>query len=478
MIDYTQLRHLLNHTVHTKAALNDETKAAFVKYKEAFLSQMNKGDLLEGKLLKGTDLGFILQLKDGIEIPVKLEGHLIMGRLMTFIVEDLLEGAIQLKPYEEPSLNDKVIDVLKLPENPEMKRCIDAFVENELPLDKEMLFKSYVLHKEIKIPYPVIMNLIEKLGGEAKSFLVSLQTYKAQELLEGIETFRMMMVHNKQEHQGEWLSNQVKWCESLEGCLSKQLLESMVKEIDREGSGQGISLADEEKAILLKLIQQSQLGIKEEPWMQTTLMQHPEKLLLLARKLYDEIFTFSNMKLRQLGDNGLSGKELPLFEGYENLLKCLEKTEEMTLTKGLREEIGELQESLNKGFKLQTQGHYFVYPFEMPEKKEEAIVYFYKPKKKADANKRDYFAVIALDLPHIDHIEIHIHQIDKDLAIDFFVEEKSVGKCIEAQFEKLREKLLPLGYTISKWGCHLKNTKETKVVEDPKAERVSLDLRV
>ena len=463
MIDYTQLRTLLDQSIQTQqAALTDELKAAFLQSKLDFIKSLAPGDLLQGTVVETEGAKLSLQLQGGFSLPVQLAGKLNLNQMMLFEVVDVQEGKIIIKPEEQLSLQDKALQALQLPQTQGMRTCVESFLDQALPLERQMLLKSYVLHTQQGIPYPVLTNLASQttegigvLWGELSQFKNTDFPGQIQQLKESLFT------------QGElppsvWQTNQEKLFEVLSERLPRETLTQLLK--DHLPQELKENLGAEEKTLANELIRDIFKNV------------NTEELVKVNEKLYRHLFEWEPNQLKnKLTQQGIA-KGAPLHETLENFNRCLKTAATLQLAKGGKELVVQLQEQQVVAGKLQDLGHYMIIPFVQEREKVSGELYFFTPHKKGRQGKKNFYAVVALEMPSIKHIEVHIHQDEKQLQIDFFVANDVIRQLLVGRMYDLVEKLNQVDYQVERWGCQVKD--ETHAVQGQMKPRTGFDIQV
>ncbi|MGL5676907.1 MAG: hypothetical protein ACRDDX_10875 [Cellulosilyticaceae bacterium] len=444
MVNYGKLQQVMTNTLlNQKAALTDDTKAAFLKCKELFLQGLTVGDLLEGTLVKMPEGNLMLQLKEGIQLPVQLLDALPLHEALQFVVEAVKGDQVYIKPSQpEATMAEKAIQTFGLPETTEMKQCVDTFVEKGMALDKSSLLKTYYLHKQMQLPIEVVVNLVEHLGDEVKNVWGNFKQLPQTYLKEAVQQFGELMAMPPQEvHKEAWAKQQLQLIKVLGGQLPASESDAILSQCFKEGAPEVQFL----KEWLTPLEHTSKHQMLEMPEVADGLLQKyindGQPFQLLLKQLHESAFTLSAEKLQTFKKCELPIKQTPLFESYECLQKCLEQVEEKCLTKEGRELLRTIQEPMTQYSKIQDHGQYYTCLFQAQEQRKQAELYFFKPHKKVNGNKKDYLAVIALDLPALHQLEVHIHQQDQEISVTFYVGDEDKQKFLAGHLMEVQARL-------------------------------------
>ncbi len=480
MFNKTQLSQTLTHSMHTKAALLDDTKAAFLK--QQIVANLNRGDLIEGTLIQGEDNKLYLSLDKGVRIPVQMEGRQLLNTLLLLSVEGTEEGIIQLKPYQEDaSIGERVIKTLDLPNNNEMKACVDAFMTQELPLDKSLLMKGYTLEKTTHLPYTVLAKLIDKLGGEAAKKLLDTLHMQPKDLVDKHQVLLNQCLGIEEGGTDKVPSqNRLVWTQQMTSRLPVDKALSLAKEVQQIVQSHKQSVVPSLQEGVGQHQQQGQAqSIQTMDQLYQRLGGDEVFLRTYTEKLYETLFKFDRSTVTKGMQHQDSPKNLPLYEAYAHLEQSLEATKDMQLTPALEEEVVYAKEQLTTLQKVSVEAQYFAYPFENSKNREDAVVYFYSKKNKQPKDKtKQYLAVIMLDMPALDHVELHVGQQAKQLEITVFVADEARQHYVQKHLQKLGERLEVLDYQLAKCACYVKDTPRLqKAVQQP-YQNQGIDFRV
>ena len=456
MIQNSQLMNNLKSQIETANLSESNLKILAAKYRELLIEGLEIGDILEGIITPNGEGKYTLDLKPGIHIPVGLLSQADIGKLIKLVVENKQDGQLILSTFKEEgttNLSDIASKELELPQDARMKQCLNTFIENQLPLKKEALMQAYYLEKNYQVPAQVVANLLEKFE------------ILPNQLIENIETLKNNGVYPITEEIGQ-IIKQVESKEDLmklvvtlsEGATKEQLeniLKVLKKEAFNEPTFKAAQMLQDEiplinKETLLKEVKSSILPKSLESILidknfnkvLQELFQKPENLKMFVTKLYDETMVLDLKTLK----NGQSIKE-ESFELYNKLARTINVLEEMPLKETAKEYIGQIRQPIALLGTMNQIGDYFMFPVQQ-QQVQDAEVYFFRPKKAKKNSDSELYTVVALDLPAIDHIEVHIHQQGKKLSLGFNLKDENVKKFIMIHAPKLQQELENLGYQI------------------------------
>lgn len=436
------------------------------------LSHIKIGDVLKGSLTKLADGKIVLVSESNTPIPVKLQGMAIFNEGISLQVVQKEEGQIVLKllqgenlPHEV--LQDKIISELGLPKTDAMRQLIETFLAKQMPLQKDSLLKNYHMHQSFQIPAEVLANLSEKTGTisleEAKGFREMKQTSIAQALT-GLED----IVSKLQDR--ELVQNIFNTLEKYLGSNSiDEVLKGFFKEyVIREHGGLGMMAASSHAQEALAHLKEGDLeqlpvgkqlitDVKEAVTFQNDSIanksdelvkgyvniqeiigeltsQDWEKLGKLTKTLLLKSLTVDTNKLQ---DNLEESRHI---ENANKVLKEVLKTlEEAHLPEKYHEALKQIEDMAQIVNKFNMQGEYYFFPLNLPHGKGEGELYFFKPKKRGNGDQDHLYIVLALELPKLKNIEIHMRQEHKSLLLHFKVKEEPMRQLLEAHVKALKK---------------------------------------
>ncbi len=417
------------------------------------ISDIKVGDILKGSLTKLGN-GQIVLLSEGNEIiPVKLQGMAIFNESIILEVIQKKEGQILLKllqseVFSHETLQNKIMNELDLPKTDPMRQLIETFLAKQMPLQRESLLKNYHIHQSFQIPTEVLANLCDEIGEislqEAKSFY---------EIKQGsIEQLFAHIGDIVGEVQDSKLTNNI--LVSLEKYLGKNMIEDVLKEfvktneltsfsnmqkleeaedntkyLNQERSNQFLweDLTTIEKETSFKatynIVEELLSKLPSEGWGQ---LGKITKSLLLKTLIID------TNKLQYIPD------ESKCIENMNKVLKEILKTlEDAHLPEKYTQTLKQLEETVQVINKFNVQGEYYFFPLNLPQGEGKGELYFFKPKKKTNGGREYLYVVLALDLPRLKNIEIHMRKENKNILLHFKVKEKSMLQLIEAHKKNL-----------------------------------------
>ncbi|OON99609.1 MAG: hypothetical protein ATN35_11750 [Epulopiscium sp. Nele67-Bin004] len=127
----------------------------------------------------------------------------------------------------------------------------------------------------------------------------------------------------------------------------------------------------------------------------------------------------------------------------------------------MKENLEVAREKTEVMVKLQQDGQFNLLSPMLHHQLENGSVHFFEPKGSNGKNDQGLYIVIALDMVALEHIQLHIHKVDKDLNIHLFVENKEIQSYLQPHLTQLIKIADEEGYKISGISIDTNNKEET-----------------
>ena len=489
MIDKTISNRLNQFHENKKQAASIQPERAALNYSKkqdlTTLLKLSEGMGLKGKLIKQEGV-MTLELLSGEKIPVAVKGDVGLGKIMAFKVLGEALGKLHLESMQQAThLHDKITEQLKLPQNKEMQRCITYFLDEGKPLEKSDLLKTYHLMKQTHLPIQTIEQLTDKLGIHLNQFLEEFKGLSNEPVDEMVTFLKDSLLESSDLTVEQKLHNSKTFIDIVKGqLLPQQLEELMVMEEtfvvpqeqgtlnkEEKGTQRETPFSEQKQEVVLG---KEATAVKIAPSMEAI-----ERYLDKVKKIFDDrfIYQLEGSSKNNFQKEGLKDVFLKISD---NLLEIIENKDAFEGIDIKKEMIANYKEPLEMMSKLNDMGDYYHYPLDVNGQKKEAEIYFFQPKRKNQAKKKnDFYAVIALDFPMIQHVDIHIHQIEKSIDLTIHVANQKVQGFINSRSERLLEQLASRGYEIGYYACLVKTHQEentSRVVQEVCTQ--SIDMKV
>lgn len=477
MINSLQLLKQFDEQISSSELTTAQRKILLSKYADLLLAQLEVGDSIEGVIAKISDSKYVLQVKPNISIPIHMLEQLESGKLMAFTVQGKESGKLFLQPsyaadIKQMPLIQKTLEELNLPKTPAMQEVVDDFLQKHLPLAKEMLLKVYLMSKEYEVPSKIITNFMDNEGVFSPKEISTLSALRtngindivtdfkyiiqgldhADDLIEIFGTLKNQVSGDKLNAiinkltAGEINHNFTREMTQIPVDAQKKLLGESLYPKDIKGLHDNISMRDN----LIKLFNQdiNKLNIAE----------HENIFKKVIGELYDEVMM---VQLENLEKN--SGESEKIYNTYNLLAKLVKTLDKANLSNEDKDYMNYIKEPLSLLGKFNMQADYFIFPILTENKQMQGEMYFFKSKKTTKKDRDNMYIVLALSLPYLNNIEIHINKQEKNISLIINVEKEDVQKHISQYMPKLNEQIQGLGFSVSSitWGIvgadHLKN---------------------
>jgi hypothetical protein len=468
LINSLQLIKQFDEQISSSELTAAQRKILLSKYVDLLLSQLEVGDSIEGLIAKVSDDKYVLQVKPHVNIPIHMLEQLEAGKLMTFVVQGKESGKLYLQPSytaeaKKMSLIQKTLTELNLPKTPAMQQVVENFLQKQLPLGKEMLLKTYQMSKEYDVSSKVITNLIDSkqvISSKELSALAALRTHGMQDMIENLKTIVQGLTHTE---------DRIEIFNMLKENIPRDKLDILTSDVSLEEINHKLPSQVEqissEPQTKLASIKNSPLQLFEQEVSLNELIRLDDGTIFkkVAGKLYDEVIMLrlENMK----SDVNESEK---IYNTYNLLAKIIKTLDKSDLSGEEKEYINSIKEPLALLGKFNLQAEYFMFPMFSENKQMQGEMYFFKPKKVKKADKSNLYIVLALSLPNLNNIEIHINKQGKDILFHINIENEEIQKQISQYVPKLNEEVQGLGFTVKSmtWGIIGQNTKEISIREN------------
>ncbi len=398
------------------------------------LSKIQVGDLLKGKILLEQEKTF-LKLESGLKLLAHLPKDISMPQLLDFIVVGKERQQLILELATKPggeeksqsTLPDEVIKGLGLKESPEMKELVGQFISKQLPLVREQLLQVYHLAKNYHLPVEVLTNFasnqeipkekeFQLLSTIKENHLMDLE-HSVEDLLEGIDPKQ----HNT---------------------LAKGLLTSLDTKVAREDLLEVMKSVLDENQPQLEENGKWQNSVKIAEEMKDTLIKTletipPDKLKELNKLLIEKQVT---VDLEQLKEGKFEEIE-KLTETSAKLKKVLTTLEENTQNDQGKVQIQKLESTLQVLEKFNMEGQYFCFPLRLKNQETSGELYFFRPKKNKNQQGQGMYIVLALDMPALKKIEVHLVEKAQQIRLKLKVENEAIKEQFALAKEELMKKL-------------------------------------
>lgn len=492
MITSTQLLNDLRKQLNSQNLSESQKISLAMRYKQLLIDTLKVGDLVKGTVKALGENSYVLEIRPHVQIPVIVNDMPQLDSLMSFIVKEKTEGKLFISSIENSNASteaktdivNKVVHELTLPKNKVMKEIIFDFINKQLPLDKNTLMKAYYINKEFNIPTKVLANLASYEKTWTDKDLKYVQTIRENGLAsirasiknminelplvnDLKEVFNILAKDMKTDDIHQILNKYISALDGHDGSINNlntsNLSSGNLNPGSLDMSNPDVKRLDAGNIDALEAsIDQSKKFIKEAKSVISRVNNDiPEvflKDITLFKKVLLELYDKSNiMNMHKLKDNP-TNKELDKTFTFAKVSKeVLEVLEKRDNTPDRTREVNALKENIKVIENLNEEGHHFIFPMTYHDQVVQGELYFFKAqkyKKNKKDNTDNIYIVLALDMPHIEHIEIHINKQGKDIYLTFNVIDEEVKKHINKYTPQIENEIESLGYQVKSllWG--------------------------
>ena len=435
------------------------------------LSNVRIGDVLKGALNK-LPTGQVVLVSEGMEpFPVQLSGTLILNETVTLKVIDKQDKQVILQLLQEDigevahSLQNKILQEFNLPPSPLMHKLIDSFLAKQLPMQREALLRAYHMAEHFDIPAETLTNLTEQNSGltlkEAKQMYEVKQTHLNNVLGETTKFMAQTQSIDLTKNIYDVLDQFLKQ-DTLEDVL-KKVFPKQVKAVQVEdlevqdilvkkntienilvGSNRPFQLFEKEEVMKAG---QNEVSIARpmtphesvEFDITQVLMRFTEKdwtkLSKITQRLLKKALAVNVNDTEAIVHKEQLDKQQKVLDALTKALENASSNERgMQLIKYLEDTTQVVQ-------KFNMQGEYYFFPLQLPKGEGQGELYFFKPKKKKEAEKNYLYMVLALDLPTLNKLEVHMRKEEQKVLLHFKLKEKQMIHLFENHVRLLKKHL-------------------------------------
>lgn len=441
------------------------TQSSTLQNKEVMLalSKIQVGDLLSGKLIL-EDNQTLLKLQNGTKLMAQLKNPVLSDSLSDFLVVGKDRQHLELEQVEvnkasakQLKLEEAIMKELKLPDTSEMQTTVSKWMDKQLPLIKNQMLQLYHLAKDYEMPTETLVNLKAhdmlasegelKLLNQFKEQGMTLVDHVIEQSFEGSSKEQML---DFLQAMGEKFST-----ESL-----KELMGPFLEAVEPKISSDTNPIMDSKRNEMSNKEhleeEKEENSIKKEATVSQNVKEAYEHLLkalsngqlkALARHITRKYLVMDQKAI----ENGNEAETQKISEASKRLKQVISEVEKHTEKEAAKESKQVLQEMTQAMDKYNTQGEYYCFPLQVGEHETSGELYFFKPKKnkKGAHNEKGMYVVLALDMPSLKHIEVHLIEDKEALNLKLKVANDRILKQMESHRDQLdelmKDGLMPIG---------------------------------
>lgn len=463
------------------------------------ISKIQIGDVLQGKLILENEQA-MLKLESGLKLLANLPDNLVFNKQLDFLVmgkerQRLLLEIVQNLESEGPttSLTEQAIQELAIKDTPEMRQIVEQFVSKQLPLVKEQLLQLLHFSKSYDIPTEALVNLVSQKQVPQQSELHLLTGLKE----DGVKVLLPMLddlIDTLSPQQSREMVHSIAQLLKPDEIRGVLLMENAIQHET------GISQVSDEKGVSIHLAQGEAIPTEKLEVLQEYLKQSigaeiksPQWQSMLNKLLEDVLQFTTHDQLKKLSKAFIHESLTVHLESIENQEK--DEVEKMTdtaarlkqITKVIEEIATEGKEKANFQMlegaievldKYNTQGHYFCFPLQLKEQNTTGELYFFKPKKKKGQQGQGMYIVLALNMPTLNKIEVHLIEQSEKINLKIKVENEAIKKQLEQYENVLLEEMKSAEMPMEKIVIELLTEKKASLLKEESSVLCHLDFKV
>lgn len=432
----SKTRQNINQHLDTSEIIN----RAYTKEVMGALSKIQIGDLLQGQVvLDGEQV--MLKLSSGLKLLASLPADVELNKELDFLVvgkecQHLILELAQTPKDEKNmiSIVDQAIHDLGINDTSEMRQVIEQFVAKQLPLVKKQLMQLLNFSKNYDIPREALTNLVSQKQVPQQDDLELLTTLKKQ----GTKAL-MPMFDDLIETLSPKQSNE------LVRAFFELLNPHEVKEILLQ---QILLLQDEEGVLKQAILSETEEG----------------KWQYIFNKLFDEVLQYwSHDQLNKLSKALIHESLMVHLKSIENgeeseiekitkldirLKQIVKAIKEVTKENNEKTYVKPLESTIEVLEKYKMHGQYICFPLQLKEHHTMGELYFFKPKKWKTGQVQGLYIVLALNMPALNKVEVHLveksGQVNSKIKVENEIIKKQLMEYENVFLETMKSSKVPV----------------------------------
>lgn len=451
------LQNINQHLGTSQTASHADTKEVMVA-----LSKIQVGDILKGQLVLENEKA-MLKLESGLKLLASLPEHAVFNKALDFLVVGKERQHLILElaqPFESEksmtSITDQAVHELGIKDTPEMRQIIEQFIGKQLPLIKEQLIQLLHFSSSYDIPTETLTNLVSQKQMPEQEELELLTNLKK----EGVKAFMPTLEQMVQEMS---LGESSKLTRTFFKLLTPNEVNDFFKLINllpdeevlsRNGDLKGIDFSpmlDETRMknsleTLQQLLKQPNQSSVDRSSFQDALNKFLDELLQVSdhdqinklnKALLHESFLVHLKAIR----NEKSSEIEKMTEMDSRLRQIIKVIEEVTTESSEKPHLQTLENVVDVLDKYKMQGQYVCFPLQIKEQNTTGELYFFKPKKQKGMKEQGLYVVLALNMPALNKVEVHLVERFDHIHLKIKVENEVIKDQLKLYEDTLLESM-------------------------------------
>lgn len=433
------------------------------------LSKIKLGQVLSGQIIL-EDSQTMLKLQSGLKLMAHLPNAMPSNQLLDFLVVGKGRQHLELEAVKvinnskaDQGLDNAVIKELQLPENQQMQKIVGEWIDQQLPFVKNQMVQLYQIAKHYQLPSETLTNLVANdiplsdreasLVAQFKEKGTALLSHVMDEAMDhltpdkGFELIKQLGDKLSFQDLKLTLENFLKG-EGYHGVKDSEIAQNL------EVNSQGKENVEHSKIeVLLNNLSQVKMGQEDSQDKMALLLKQmmgmmpKDKIKLFAEALVNKYLAIDRKGLTDHPQEEVS----KLDESTKRMKEVMKEIQKIAPNELQGKEAFQTVEQMTAALeKYNQQGQYYCFPFQIGQEQTSGELYFFKPKKnkKGQAHDEGMYIVLALDMPSLRQVEVHLVQKGETLQLKIKVAQKEVQKQMEKHLQELRqlmdETLMPI----------------------------------
>lgn len=428
-------RQNINQHLDTSEIIN----RAHAKEGMEVLSKIQTGDLLQGQVVLDCEQ-VMLKLSSGLKLLASLPTNVELNKELDFLVVGKTCQHLVLELAQTPkdeknmtSIVDQAIHDLGIKDTSEMRQVIEQFVAKQLPLVKKQLMQLLHFSKNYDIPREALTNLVSQKQVPQQDDLELLTTLKKQGTKAFMPIFDDLIKTLSPKQSNELVRA---FFELLNPHEVKEILLQQIPLLQDE---EGVTRNEYSKGIDRSLI-------TDEGVLKQTILSETEegKWQYTFNKLFDEVLQYwSHDQLNKLSKALIHESLMVHLKSIENdeeseiekitkldirLKQIVKAIREVTKENNEKTYVKPLESTIEVLEKYKMHGQYICFPLQLKEHHTMGELYFFKPKKWKTGQVQGLYVVLALNMPALNKVEVHLAEKSGQVNLKIKVENEIIKK--------------------------------------------------
>jgi len=478
----------VNKTAKIQGNVSVESESAQAARIIRSVYALRAGDSLQGELIsaKGTDISLLLGETVTLNARLDRELSLVPGQMMNFTVNSNKHGKLSLTPlFANTGMEQNAMKALEEASIPVTDKTIalaEELMKQGMPINKQSLttvFRQMGMYPDVEITDLVMLNKMNiPVNPDNLSMMRLYQTNEQylfsdlQDLSAQITQFVADMVNNSETDavnifMKEFIQIFANDTEVVDlGMADFPLPADSLLRPDESQTihyTEAETTVNENKAAIFVSEQKVQMSVEDVLMhrMSREGLQLPDGMEQLSKSLFEVLKKQMLMKPENM-DSGEYVKEF-----YERLDEQMSKLQELIKAAGKEDsafgkEVSNIKNNIRFMNEINECYHYVQLPIKMNEEQANGDLYVYKRKNARRGEDGKLTALLHLSMPTLGNMDVFLSLEEGRLSTRFCMEKEELIDFMEANMDRLNERLIKKGYQVQT--LVTSGTKEEKTV--------------